>query len=49
MTRASPSGLYNLSRLSRLSVWWLRLGIAIARFIELLPPNCRIEEFIDLI
>jgi hypothetical protein len=25
---ASPNGLYNLSRLS---VWWLRLGIAIER------------------
>jgi hypothetical protein len=26
---ASPNGLYNLSRLS---VWWLRLGIAIERY-----------------
>ena len=44
MSRACPSGLYNLSKLS---VWWLRLGIA--RFIDLLPPNCRTEEFIGLI
>jgi hypothetical protein len=29
---ASPNGLYNLSRLS---VWWLRLGIAI----ELIKPG----------
>ena len=28
---ASPNGLSNLSNLSKLSVWWLRLGIAIER------------------
>jgi transposase InsO family protein len=28
---ASPNGLYNLSKLSKLSVWWLRLGIALER------------------